>query len=159
MLNLVRGRAASTAPVQVSEVVNRALLAMGSRLGGNLRLELELEPVPSVEVDESALHQALVNLLLNAFDAAPVRDPQLRVSVRRAEARVCLAVADNGPGVPPELRDRLFEPLTSGKVERGGAGLGLSISRALVRASGGDLVARDGPLGGAEFALLLRPCS
>lgn len=159
VLNLVRGCAASVAPVQVSEVVNRALLAVGSKLGSGLRLEIDLEPVPSVEVDESALHQALVNILLNAVDAAPEHDPRLRVSVRRSEKHVCIAVADNGPGVALELRDRLFQPMSSGKVERGGAGLGLSISRALVRASGGDLIAGDGPLGGAEFSLLLRPCS
>ena len=157
VLNLVRGRVANIGPVHVSGLVNRALVAVASRLGPGVCLEMALEPVPSVEAEESAILQALVNLLLNAIDAAPERDPKLRISVRRSGAMIAIAIADNGPGVPPELRDRLFLPLASAKVERGGAGLGLPISRALARASGGDLVAGDGPLGGAEFALLLRP--
>lgn len=156
VLNLVRGRTPRLAVVPMSEVVNRALLAVASRLGHGLRLELELQPVPEVQVEETAVHQALVNLLLNAVDAAPQGKAQLRVSVRRSGDEVCIGVADNGPGLSPELRGRLFTPLATGKAERGGAGLGLSISRALVRASGGDLTVDEGPLGGAEFTLRLR---
>lgn len=157
VLNLVRGRAPRLAVVQLSEVVNRALLAVASRLGQGLRLELELEAVPPVPVEESAIHQALVNLLLNAVDAAPAGHAQLRIAVRRQQGDVCVSVADNGPGLPPELRARLFEgPVATGKSERGGTGLGLSISRALVRASGGDLTVDEGPLGGAEFTLRLK---
>ena len=156
VLNLVRGRAQRLAVVQMSEVVNRALLAVASRLGGGLRLELELQPVPAVRVEETAVHQALVNLLLNAVDAAPQGKAQLRISVRRSGDGVCIGVADNGPGLSKELRGRLFTPLATGKAERGGAGLGLSISRALVRASGGDVTVDEGPLGGAEFTLWLK---
>jgi C4-dicarboxylate-specific signal transduction histidine kinase len=156
VLNLVRGRAPRLAVVQMSEVVNRALLAVASRLGHGLRLELELEPVPAVQVEEQAVHQALVNLLLNAVDAAPQGNAQLRIAVRRVAGEVCISVADNGPGLPPELRERLFTPCATSKAERGGAGLGLSISRSLVRESGGDLTVGEGPLGGAEFTLHLK---
>jgi C4-dicarboxylate-specific signal transduction histidine kinase len=159
VLNLARGRAPRLSVVQLSEVVNRALLAVASRLGHGLRLELELEPVPEVQVEETAVHQALVNLLLNAVDAAPQGQAQLRVSVRRSGDEVCIGVADNGPGLAKELRGRLFTPLATGKAERGGLGLGLSISRALVRASGGELTAAEGPLGGAEFTLHLKTCA
>ena len=157
VLNLVRGRAPRLAVVQLSEVVNRALLAAASRLGQGLRLELELEAVPPVPVEESAIHQALVNLLLNAVDAAPAGHAQLRIAVRRQQGDICISVADNGPGLPAEKRAQLFEgPVCTGKSERGGTGLGLSISRALVRASGGDLTVAEGPLGGAEFTLRLK---
>jgi signal transduction histidine kinase len=156
VLNLVRGRAPRLAVVQMSEVVNRALLAVASRLSQGLRLELELEPVPAAEVEEQAVHQALVNLLLNAVDAAPQGRAQLRIGVRRVQDEICVSVADNGPGLAPDLRGRLFTPLATGKAERGGAGLGLSISRALLRASGGDLTVGEGPLGGAEFTLHLK---
>jgi two-component system C4-dicarboxylate transport sensor histidine kinase DctB len=156
VLNLVRGRAPRTGVVHLSEVVNRALLAVASRLGQGLRLELELEPVPEVQVEETAVHQALVNLLLNAVDAAPQGHAQVRIAVRSAGDEVCISVADNGPGISPEQRARLFRPLATGKAERGGVGLGLSISRALVRACGGDLTIDAGPLGGAEFTLRLK---
>jgi C4-dicarboxylate-specific signal transduction histidine kinase len=156
VLNLVRGRTSAIGPVQVSEVINRALQSVASKLGSNVRLELDLMPAPPVEADESALHQALVNLLINALDAAPAAKAWLRVSVRMSGAQVRVSIADNGPGIPHALRAHLFQPVISPKPEQQGAELGLSISRALVRTFGGELTAGDGPLGGPEFALLLR---
>jgi two-component system NtrC family sensor kinase len=156
VLNLVRGRTSSVGPVQVNEVIERALRSVASRIGSSVRLELDLLPAPPVEADESALHQAMVNLLINALEAAPASRALLRISVRSSGAQVRVSIADNGPGIPAQVRERLFQPMTSTKPEHDGAGLGLSISRGLVRRFGGDLVACDGPLGGAEFALLLR---
>ena len=138
MLDLVRGKPGALAPVSAAKVVQRALQTVGSRLAGGVRLELDLEPVPPVAADESGLHQALVNVLLNAIDAAPLGNGRLRISVRQSEEQVQIAIADNGPGIPPELRDRLFQPLVSGNVQRGGTGLGLSIARDHPLARGRD---------------------
>ena len=155
VLDLVRGKPGVLAPVSAAKVVPRAQQTVGSRLAGGIRLELDLEPVPPVAADESGLHQALVNVLLNAIDASPLGNGRLRISVRQSEERVQIAIADNGPGIPPELRDRLFQPLVSGNVQRGGTGLGLSISRAIIRSLGGEMQADAGPLGGAEFTIAL----
>jgi signal transduction histidine kinase len=156
VLDLVRGKPGVLAPVSPAKVVQRALQTVGSRLSGGARLELDLEPVPLVEAEESGLHQALVNVLLNAIDAAPLGNGRLRVSVRQTASRVQISIADNGPGIAPEMRDRLFQPLATSKTSRGGTGLGLSISRAIVRSCGGEMFAEDGPLGGAEFKIVLR---
>src|SRR5207248_6019668 len=79
----------------------------------------------------------------------------ITVGWRAAAGRVTLSVADTGPGIDPEDLPHLFEPLyraeTSRNRETGGAGLGLTIARRILRAHGGDLVAANRPTGGAEF--------
>ena len=76
---------------------------------------------------------------------------EVRVAEREGAAEV--AVADSGPGIPPERRDRLFEPFFTTKPR--GTGLGLAVSRAIARAHGGDLAVDAAAEGGARFALRL----
>ena len=68
--------------------------------------------------------------------------------------RVELTVDDSGPGVSPELRDKIFEPFFSTKQDRG-SGIGLGVSRSIAEAHGGHLLVADSPLGGARFRLIL----
>jgi signal transduction histidine kinase len=156
VLDVVRGRSGTLASISASKAVQRALHTVASKLAGGVRLELDLEPVPLVEAEEGGLHQALINVLLNAIDASPEGNGRLRVSVRQVGQRVHICVADNGPGIAPEIRDRLFQPMVTSKLPRGGTGLGLSISRAIIRSLGGEMYAENGPIGGAEFTIALR---
>ncbi len=111
------------------------------------------------------LQQVVINLVLNGLDAsAPELRPgeSPRVDIRIGEAGggfVQVEVADNGPGIPAENRERLFEPFFSTKPERGGLGLGLSISRGIVERFGGTLEALPAaPGGGAVFRIRLPVC-
>lgn len=92
---------------------------------------------------QNLLEQALVNLLLNARDAllqSRRADKTITLSVRRdAEGHVILTVADNGPGVPTEFRERIFEPFYTSKPSGQGTGLSLSLSFGIVREAGGTL--------------------
>ena len=101
------------------------------------------------------VQQVLINLLLNAFDAtANGGDPgdrRIQVTTRAERGRVMVCVRDHGPGVPDEIRARLFEPFNSTKP--GGLGLGLAISRSIARRFGGDLTVENHPEGGAVFCL------
>jgi signal transduction histidine kinase len=104
-----------------------------------------------------ALRQVLLNLLLNAADALEHRGTQGLVLVAFEEAgdTTRILVEDDGPGVATEVGDRLFEPFVTGKADRGGTGLGLSVCRGLVEAAGGKLdLVRTGPTG-TRFALTL----
>jgi signal transduction histidine kinase len=79
-------------------------------------------------------------------------------SVRREDDRMVLEVADRGPGVPPERRDRVFERFArsdAGRTATGGSGLGLAIVRAVAEAHGGSVELRQAPGGGAVFAVTL----
>ena len=88
-----------------------------------------------VNADRDQLFRVLVNLGQNAVQAGATR---VEVAARLAGDRIEIDVADNGPGLPPRARERLFEPF-AGSARPGGTGLGLAIARELMRAHGGDI--------------------
>lgn len=105
-----------------------------------------------VRARRQELECAVLNLLLNAIDANG-RKGGIAVRVARSADRVVITVRDEGPGVPEELRGRIFEPFFTTKGERGN-GVGLAVTRGLVRSYGGDVRLSDaGP--GAEFEVAL----
>jgi signal transduction histidine kinase len=91
-----------------------------------------------VRADPLALRSAVENVAANALDALrKIRGGRLSISARQAGDVVEVTIEDDGPGISPEVRDRLFTPFSSGG---SGTGLGLTIARALARAGGGELV-------------------
>jgi two-component system nitrogen regulation sensor histidine kinase NtrY len=116
------------------------------------------ESVPLIPIDREALKRALVNLLDNAVAAVTAFNhngdrPRIEVSsLRRADSSVVtLAVADNGPGIDPRLRTRIFEPYYSSK--KGGTGLGLAIVSAVVADHHGFVRVIDNQPHGSRFLL------
>lgn len=122
---------------------------------------VELEKVregqpPLVEADQAQLSQLLVILFENALLAlASAAQPRLRVTIRAAGSDVQLVAEDSGPGIPPELAPRLFQPFVTGRKREGprpGTGLGLAIARGIAERHGGSIRAgRSDELGGARF--------
>lgn len=112
------------------------------REGVTIRAALGVEPL-MLRGHQNLLEMVLVNLLLNAKDALETSGQNNRmidvVAHMTKAGRVCLTVADNGPGVPAELRDRIFEPFFTAKPTGKGAGLGLATSFGIVRDAGGSL--------------------
>jgi signal transduction histidine kinase len=97
-----------------------------------------------VRADRDLLYRVFMNLGRNAFDAGA---NTVTIRARREDSRLTVEIHDNGPGVPPAVASQIFRPFTTGG-RAGGAGLGLAISRDLVRAHGGDIVlAGTGPDG------------
>jgi len=124
---------------------------------GGVQVDVETAPAGAdVRVDPELMVQVLVNLLLNGIEAGPTGS-RLRVQVRRQEAGVTISVVDTGPGVPAELRDKIFRPFFTSKPE--GTGLGLPISRQIAVRHGGCLRYEDTPGGGATFIVTLPPPS
>lgn len=123
--------------------------ARGSRsLHPDLDVWVSFGPA-TVRADPGRLRQVLANLLANAAQAG-ARRVELRGGAQGQEVRVM--VADDGPGIPPEVRERLFEPFASARP--GGTGLGLAVSRRIVERHGGALrLLAEGP--GAVFELVL----
>jgi signal transduction histidine kinase len=103
-------------------------------------------------VDGEQLRTVLVNLGLNALDAMP-RGGRLEISLMPTLEGCYIRVSDTGPGISPDISDRLFTPFASTK--RTGTGLGLSISRRIVQEHGGDLTATNRAEGGACFTIEL----
>lgn len=116
-------------------------------------------PAIQWETDPALLQQALLNLLRNAVEALGERpEGDVRLEVRRpASGGVTLAVIDNGPGIPKEVRARLFRGFFTTKTF--GSGLGLSIARRLAQSLDGDLALEDAAGGGTEATLLFPKAS
>jgi signal transduction histidine kinase len=116
-----------------------------------VRLELDVPPEEvCAPMGTDALRQVILNLALNAVDATPAQG-RVRLAASAA-AGLEVRVEDQGPGVPPELRQRVFEPFFTTRATRPG-GLGLAISRRLVESAGGTLDVVDAEGGGAAFLL------
>ncbi len=111
----------------------------------------DMEPIAC---DANALHQALLNLLLNAVEAAESKTGLVELRVRSDDSEVRIEVQDNGPGIPPERRDEVFRPFASTKGQRG-TGLGLPVTRRIVEDHGGEIHVVDGEGSGARFRIIL----
>ncbi len=110
--------------------------------------------VPPVRGDRVQIQQLLINLVKNACEAMstePIDRRRLTIEVRPAGTRVEVSVSDSGPGIPPDVLDRLFDPFFTTKAR--GMGLGLSVGRTIIEAHGGWITARNQPEGGASFTI------
>ena len=106
--------------------------------------------------DGDRLSQVLINVIANAVRYSPAGG-EVRVNVEPRGERVIMTVDDQGPGVPPQYRESIFEPFKqvqgSAAHKRGGTGLGLTISRAIVEMHQGTIVVGNAPGGGARFTI------
>ena len=118
--------------------------------------------LPAVTVVPQDMSRVFLNIATNALDAMREKllassgeyTPQLRASTSRKDENVEIRIADNGPGVPPEISEKIFLPFFTTKPPGQGTGLGLSMSHDVVRAHGGSLsVSGDGS--GTVFIILL----
>ncbi len=114
------------------------------------------EHAPPILVDYDGIHQVVLNILTNAVDAAPESRGMINVRTRYEAERheLMVSVTDNGVGVPPDARHKIFEPFHSTKGQ-GGTGLGLAVARKIVGELGGRIELVDPPDGGAEFRVYM----
>ncbi|MBL9209689.1 MAG: sensor histidine kinase KdpD [Opitutaceae bacterium] len=139
------------------DLFNAALAGTRESLGAH-PLEVSVPPdMPVFRADFALMEQVIANLVLNAALHTPAGTPIfLAAGYDGARGRVFFTVADRGPGLPPEMRERLFKKFQRGDAARaGGLGLGLSIIHGFVAAQGGDIVAGENPGGGAVFTIYL----
>jgi two-component system, LuxR family, sensor kinase FixL len=146
-------------PAKTDEIVSVlfdeavALLGMGSR-GLKLTIDAPAD-LPKVKIDKVEIQQVLINLMRNAVEAmeAGTRH-ELDVSAMLAEGQfVQVNVKDTGPGLAPEVAEKLFQPFVSTKVN--GMGVGLSICRTIVVRNGGEIWSAANPGGGTIFSFTL----
>jgi C4-dicarboxylate-specific signal transduction histidine kinase len=138
-------------------VQEAAQLVSYSLVRDGIQVNLELSPVPPIWGRRGDLEEIVVQLVRNAGEAIAESGKggkvTIRTGVRGNWAR--LEVEDDGPGVPAELRDRIFDPFVTTKAARGGTGLGLAIVQNLITAHTGRIWLEDSPSGGAKFVVEL----
>lgn len=140
----------------LDDLIGSALSKMQERLGRHAISVRVPADLPAVHVDASLVVQVFVNLLDNVVKYTPAETP-VEISAVATENVVRVVFDDAGPGLPPGESSRLFDKFQRGNEEGAtvGAGLGLAICRAIVRAHGGDIEAATRPGGGAQFVFTL----
>jgi signal transduction histidine kinase len=118
------------------------LAALAREIGKRWKANVVAPDVLPVEVDRLQIEQMFDNLLTNARDACGP-DGAVTIKADSAAGQARLLITDSGPGFPPEVRARLFEPFHTTKA--GGTGLGLASALAIARAHGGDIEIDEGP--------------
>jgi len=159
LLSFVRRREERREPADLPALVERTVRAFQADLERKgIRLVVTIEPgLPSLTCDPPGIEQVITNLLDNAIRAATATPPgEVRLAVRRQASGVAVVVEDNGPGIPAEVRARVFEPFFTTRGIGEGTGLGLSVSLGIVQQHGGTLTAENLPVGtGARFTAWL----
>jgi len=145
--------------VRIEEIVSFAADLFQPRLQ-RLGIELKISipsDLPSVEGHPLRLEQVLLNLLMNACDAVEKTDLKIIEikAEKTAEENLALSVADTGTGISDEVCEKIFEAFYTTKPWESGQGLGLSISRSIIREHGGTLEVRNLPEGGVVFTFTL----
>jgi len=155
LLDLIANRPRSRELISVPELVT-STVALHEDLLEPKEITVHLSPIPplSVRGNFHDFQQVLTNIILNARDAVALRG-NIWINVAEEDDRVIIRVRDDGKGIPPDILDRIFEPLMTTKRGQGGTGLGLAISRRIVNACDGEMTVVSTPGQGAEFTVSL----
>jgi PAS domain S-box-containing protein len=160
-LAMARRRPPELAPTNLNTVIETAMDLVGHVLRtADIELVLDLTPnLPPLLADADQLNQVVTNLVVNAQQALLDYPVQRRLILKTrhdaANETISLMVADNGPGVPKDIRERIFEPFYTTKKTGVGTGVGLSMCQNVVEAHGGRLTLGETPGGGATFMAVL----
>ena len=154
VLTFARGVEGERTVVDIAELTTRFDDFCRDILPKDIVVEVSCEEGLAVVGDPTQLLQVLMNLATNARDAMP-DGGRLTLTATGDEYRVAIEVSDDGPGIPPEARSRIFEPFYTTKGIGRGTGLGLSVSQAIARTHGGSLSVRSTFGSGSTFRLEL----
>ncbi len=133
LMALARGEQVRAESVPLAAAISEAR----RDLEGAVEYADDYDPRITVRASAVLLSRLFRILYENAMQAAAPRAAKITTRARIDDAGLTVEISDDGPGIPPEIRDTLFEPLVSGKP--GGTGLGLALARRAARAHGGDL--------------------
>jgi signal transduction histidine kinase len=152
MRKFIRDGEVRIKPMPASRLVERAVKLAGSYVRSRAELQVGELPAVEVAVAESLFLQVLANMLRNAANASPEHGV-VELRVVATDTEVVFSVIDDGPGVPAEIADTMFEPFASSATE--GTGLGLAIAAYVMNMLGGKISYRRAPARGAWFSATL----
>ncbi len=154
LLSFTRHREIQPVEVDLRTVLTAAVDQMEPYRSGQVELVLDVgEAAAMARVDPLQMQEVLVNLLRNALEATSKGSVTVHLESRPGYR--ILTITDTGPGIPPEIEDRLFQPFVTTKRQKGGTGLGLALCQDIVRAHGGEIHFSSKPGKGTTFTIVL----
>jgi len=173
MLTFSRGQRGQARPVDLAQITREMIALLESTLPSSIAVSKQIpERLPTTVLDPIHFEQVLLNLIINSRDAMNgVGKLTIELMERHCSDCFCcascrqpldgsfveLAITDSGPGIPPEVQQRMFEPFFSTKDSGKGTGMGLAIVHGIVHEYGGHLVVKSEPGRGTTIRVLL-PC-
>jgi len=153
---LVRGSGGDPQLIEITEIGIAAAQEAARSLDAEERVQCRQPPegIRAWAV-EGTIELAMANLVRNAIEASPAGTP-VEIEFMEQDDRVIVLIRDQGPGIPEELRDRVFEAFVTTKTDGGGTGLGLAITHDMISRLGGKVSLRDLPEGGTEAVIELK---
>lgn len=155
LLAFARRREPRKQYADINDVLQKALELRDYQLKtGNMEVALDLaSSLPKIMVDFRQIQEVFLNIILNAEQAMSEANGGGRLSIKTQRARdyIRISFADDGPGIPDEYFDKLFDPFFTTRGEKGGTGLGLSLCHGIVAEHGGKIYAKSKPGKGATF--------
>lgn len=141
--------------IDVVEAIESVLTLLGPRVPPGVEIVRDFTGPSRMKASTAIVNQVVMNLIANAIDAVSPVTGIVRIATARDADSYRIDVADNGPGIAIDQRDRVFEPFFTTKDVGSGTGLGLSIAYGIVQAHGGMIEIKDSPEGGALFRVIL----
>jgi two-component system NtrC family sensor kinase len=156
MLDFTRAKDSPRSPQMLENIIERTLLILRHQARfKRVEVERRLDPdLPPVDVEEEALVQVLVALIINALDAMP-DGGRLTLVTRCRYGEVYCEVADSGCGISPSDLPKIFDPFFTTKPPGHGTGLGLAVCYSIVESHGGRIEVSSAPEGGSRFTIVL----
>lgn len=158
-------------PTDISGVVHEVVQLMEASMPANITVRSHVDTGQNffVHADPTQIHQAILNLCTNAFHALRMTGGTIDINLthvvdinktlapnhKSGDTCIRLSVSDNGPGVNPEIQDKIFDPFFSTKSKTEGTGLGLAVVHGIVKSHQGSIRLNCGEAGGATFTILL----
>jgi signal transduction histidine kinase len=147
--------------IEINHVIEQAVASIKSTTDSEVHIHLDLSPSPIfVQGDTTRLQQVLANMCLNSQDALSSKPGNIEIKAHTADRGLLghfavMSVADDGPGMSPQILSRVFEPFFTTKEPGKGTGLGLPIALSIVEQHGGEIKCWSQPDQGARFDILL----
>jgi two-component system NtrC family sensor kinase len=158
LLTFARGHALESRPVSINELILKTLdMRNYEHNVSNIEVRTELaDSLPEIWVDETQIQQVLLNIIVNAEQALSARGRgTILVTTGQMQDRIRIVIADDGPGIPADVLDRLFDPFYTTKEVGKGTGLGLSVCHGIVTRHGGRIYAESEEGRGAAVTIEL----
>jgi len=139
LLNFARPAIESPQPMDINSIIKESLALVSREIPDGIEIIEDYQPsLPEATVEKEKMIQVFINLLLNAFEAAPKEDGKVKISTRhKTNENIVVSIEDNGHGIPQVQQERIFDPFYTTKDT--GTGLGLTISHQIVAAHKGTI--------------------